>query len=277
MRVCVFTSSFLPLIGGSERAADLIVRGLNARNHQAMVLAQRNGAVAENLPYPVRYYRRVPRQHLWPETLAWPIFKAHRAWRFDVILAFDSYRTGYPACWIKKRLGVGVVVSPRGEDIEENFFKLRKRRVPRCLAAGYRNADRIVAVSRWAANRVRAIAGDQLPPIDVVYNGIDVAAEVRLQFRTRHNPPDLPLTGPYILHVARVNHNKQQITAVRAVHILREGFRRRRLKYAIVGEGRGMQDLRREIELLHIADVVTCLGTQTGAAKAWLYDHALFA
>ena len=54
---------------------------------------------------------------------------ACRAWRPDVILAFDSYPCGYAATWIKKRLGVPVIISPRGDDVEEDYFNLRKPRV----------------------------------------------------------------------------------------------------------------------------------------------------
>ena len=244
-----------------------------------MVLAQRTGQLPDALPYPVRHYRRPPRQHLWPEVLAWPLLMAHRAWRFDVILAFDSYPCGYPACWIKKRLGVPVLVSPRGEDVQEGFFALRKPRVAACMAAGYRNADRIIAISRWAADRVRTIAAppaDNLPPIDIVYNGIDMEADARLRAQSRAQPPSMPLSKPFILHLARVDQRKQQATAIRAVHRLREDFRKRGLKYAIAGDGQGMDEVRRVIDELGVADIVVCLGTRTGLDKAWLYDNALF-
>ena len=279
LRVCLFTASFLPLVGGAERCADLVVRGLIARGHEAMVLAQRTGALPGELPYRVRHYRRPPWQHLWPEVLAWPLVKAHRAWRFEVILAFDSYPCGYPACWIKKRLGVAVVVSPRGEDVQEGFFALRKPRVAACLAAGYRNADRIIAISGWAAERVRAIAGpppNSLPPIDLVYNGIDMDADASLRAQAREQGPSLPVAKPFILHLARVDQRKQQTTAIRAVHMLREEFRRRGLKYAIAGDGHGMDEVRRVIGELGVGDIVVCLGTRTGLDKAWLYDNALF-
>jgi glycosyltransferase involved in cell wall biosynthesis len=264
LRVCLFTASFLPLVGGAERCADLVVRGLIARGHETMVLAQRTGALPGELPYPVRHYRRPPWQHLWPEALAWPLVKGHRAWRFEVILAFDSYPCGYAACWIKKRLGVPVVVSPRGADVQEGFFALRKPRVANCLAIGYRNADRIIAISRWAAQRVRAIVGDRLPPIDVVYNGIDMEADASLRAQAREQAPSMPLAKRFILHLARVDHNKQQTTAIRAVHILCEEFRRRGLQYAIAGDGRGVDEVRRLIAELGVGDIVVCLGTRIG-------------
>ena len=43
----------------------------------------------------------------------------------------------------------------------------------KCLKSGYRHADRVLAISGWAGDRVRQIAGPNLGPIDIVYNGID--------------------------------------------------------------------------------------------------------
>ncbi len=282
MRICLFTPNFLPAIGGAERAADTIARGLIGRGHEVMVLCQRSGG-APDVPYPVRRYRRPPLQHLWPELLAWPLRRAHRAWRFDVVLAFYGYPTGYAATRAAGRLGVKVVISSRGGDMYRTFHGLKKPRVLSTIRTAYQRADRIIAVSQWIASRIQEVCangGAPLPPIDTVPNGIDLQAHDRLRDQARATPPGA-LTSRlggcrFALHLATLNPVKGHEIALQALHRLRERFTQQRLKYAIVGDGQSRQTIERRINELQLADVVLLLGSRTGVDKAWLLDHADF-
>jgi glycosyltransferase involved in cell wall biosynthesis len=277
LRVCLFTTSFLPLVGGAERSADLVARGLTQRGHEVMVLAQRSRILPGPLPYRVRHYLRPPRQHYWPEALAFYLFKAWCLWRFDMVLAFDSYPVGYAANWIKHFGGVPVITSPRGGDVQNGFHALAKPRVLKCLVSGYRRSNRIIAISQWVKDRVIQLSGEQgLPPIDIVHNGIDLLAHDTLRDQARLTSPSFDLQKPYVLHLARVNDNKQQLTAIRAVHLLREEFLARNLQYAIVGDGNGMDELRKLLADLNLHHIVKILGTRTGLEKAALFDNAEF-
>jgi glycosyltransferase involved in cell wall biosynthesis len=276
MRICLFTPTFLPSIGGAERDADVLVRGLIARGHDVFVLAPRARLKASTvtLPYPVRRYIRPPGQNLWPEALAWPVYRAHNAWRFDAMLAFYGYPTGYAASLLKRRLGFALVTTPRGADLYPNYHALRRARVATVIRAGYRGADRIVSISNWLTQRLHEVAGPDLPPVDLVPNGLDVAEHDRALAAARSNPPALPINRPFILHLARVAPVKQQTLAVRAVARLRKAFETRGLQYAIVGDGNGADEVRRLIDELDVGHLVKMLGTRDGAEKAWLYGHA---
>jgi len=275
MRICLFAPTFLPYVGGAERDADLIVRGFMQRGHDVMVLAPKvKGKPEPDLPYPVRRYIRPPAQHLWPELLSGSLKRAHRAWPFDCVLAFYGYPNGYAAARIKDRLGVAVVTTPRGGDLYPNYHELRKPRVPGLIAEGYRRADRIVSISHWLSDRLHEVCGDNLPPIDLVYNGIDLAEHDRELKASRDIEP--VIEKPFLLHLARVAPVKQQTLAVKAVHQVADEFRRRGLRYAIVGTGNGLAEVESLIKQYGLQDVVQCLGTRTGLEKAWLYDNAEF-
>ncbi len=280
------TPNFLPAVGGAERDADVIVRGLLERGHEAMVLAQRprDWRAAERqageLPYAVRWYRRPPAQHLWPEMLAFSVWSAWRAWRFDVMLSFYAYPTGYAASLVSRgrfrgnfRGRYGLVMTPRGGDLYPKFHALGKPRVAGVIARGYRRADRIVSISGYLTERLRAVCGDALPPIDEVPNGLDLAAHDEAIAAAKRGVVPL-LDGPFVLHLARVAPVKRQDVAVRAVAKLRGLFEERGLQYVIVGDGNGMADVRRLVEELQIGHVVKLLGTRDGAEKYWLYGHA---
>ncbi len=277
MRICLFTPNFLPSIGGAERAADVVVRGLIARGHDAMVLCQKTGPMPD-VPYPVRRYRRPPAQHLWPELLAWPVRRAHRVWKFDVILAFYGYPTGYAASQVCRRLGVKLVISARGGDMYHCFHGLKKPRVTKTIRAAYRRADRIVSVSGWITSRLQEVCGNALPPIDLVPNGIDLAAHDKTRDQARDQPPpdiDSLVGGqPYVLHLATLNPVKGHDLALQAVARLHEQFQSHKLKYVIVGDGQSMPTIQNQVKQLGLTDTVVLLGKRVGLEKAWLYDHA---
>lgn len=276
MNICIFTPSFYPAVGGAERDADVLARGFLERGHRVGVLAQRMPGRMPELPYPVRQYSRPPAQHLWPEVLSCPLRAAYRKWRFDLILAFYAYPTGYVATRVGKKLGTPVVVTPQGGDLYPDFHALRKPRVPSIIRQGYSRADRIVSISAWLTQRLREICGDDLPPVDIVPNGIDLAKHDAEIDRASREPPALPIERPFILHLARVVPVKQQMLAVDAVHRLRGEFEKRSMKYAIVGDGNAADEVRALIKKHDLGSIVKMLGTRTGLDKAWLMSNAHF-
>lgn len=280
MRICLFTPTYLPSFGGAEVAGDLIVRSLIERGHDVRVLAARVRGKSVDLPYEVHRYRRPWRQNWWPELLAWPLRRVHRRWPFEVCLAFYGYPTGYAAAWLKKRMKprqrFGLIVTPRGSDLYRRFRDEHRWRVQACRRAGYQGADRIVSISSWMTTRLHELVGEPLPPIDLVYNGVDLAAFDRLRDESRTSPPTLPIAQPFALHLGRLAPVKRVDLAVQAVGRLADAFRQRGLSYAIVGDGKEREKLAALIESLGVGDIVRLLGRRTGVEKAWLYDNAAF-
>ncbi len=274
MNICLFTPNFLPALGGAERMADVIARQLMARGHEVGVLAQSYPGPEVDLPYPVRRYRRPPAQHLWPERLSRPLRRAHRAWGFDIVLAFYAYPTGYAAGRIKQSLGVKVIANTRGGDLYPNFHGLGKRRVLPTIRRGYRLADRIISLSRWTTQRLSEVVGDGLPPIDQVPNGIDLTEHDRRLAGARDAKVDCDPGCPFVLHMARLSEVKQHHVAVRAVGKIADDFRKGGWRYLIAGEGNAADDLRRLIDELGVGDVVRLLGSRTGVERDWLLAHA---
>lgn len=274
MRICLFTPTFLPSLGGAELAGDRILRGLQARGHDVQVLCQNHGE-PKNLPYPVARYNRPPAQHLWPEGLSRHVKRVHRRSPFDVMLAFYGYPTGFAAARIKRKLGFKLVVSARGADLYPNFHALSKPRVKATIRAGYRGADRIISLSDWLDDRLREVAGPDLPPIDRVLNGIDLDAFDREQAdAVGIEAPFSLVPGRFLLHLARVGPVKRQDLAIEAIARSADTFREIGMKYAIVGDGESLDGLCKKVESLGIGDVACFLGRQTGPNKHWLLKHA---
>ena len=293
MRICLFTPTFLPARGGAELAADRILRGLQQRGHDVFALAQRTHEALPELPYPVRRYRRPPMQHLWPEVIARPLLATHRTWRFDVVLAFYAYPTGYAATCVRKRAGFRVVTSARGADLYPNFHALRKPRVRGVIAKGYRRSDRVIVLSGWLEQRLREVvdevagnttgnaASRALPPIDLVHNGIDLKAhdaamqraatyeaKVAQQFDLKH--------GQFVLHLARLHTVKRHAVAIDAIREARDAFEQHDVSYVIAGDGVEREALTKQTREHGIEHLVKFVGWQDETEKHWLIKHARF-
>lgn len=274
MRVCLFTPTFLPSVGGAELAGDRILRGLQARGHGVQVLCQDHGDPG-GLPYPVTRFHRPQAQNLWPEVLSRHVSRLSRKHPFDVVLAFYGYPTGFAAARVKSKLGFKLVVSARGADLYPNFHALKKLRVPATIRAGYRGADRIISLSDWLDDRLREVAGPGLPPIDRVLNGIDLDAFDRDLDAAASNEPPFDLTpGKFLLHLARVGPVKRQDLAIEALGKTIDVFRQRGMQYIFVGDGETLNELRAKVEGMGIDDTVRFLGRQTGDNKHWLLRQA---
>jgi len=278
MRVCLFTPTFLPSLGGAERMADVLARGLTQRGHDVRVLAplpERGAKPMAELPYRVHRYWRPASQHLWPELLTLPLAWLRLRWKFDVVLAFYAYPTGFAACHARRLLGHKVVVTPRGADLYPHFHALRKPRVPATIAAGYRRADRIVSISGWLTQRIVEVTGtplEHLPPVNTVPNGIDLAA-FDADLATA-DPGTLGLEQPFLLHMARVHPVKQHAAALNAIAACRKLFESRKMSYAIVGSGEALDAVHQQVQDLELGSIVKVLGRRTGAERAWLLQNA---
>lgn len=276
LRICLFTPNFLPDVGGAETAADLVARGLIERNHDVQVVAQIGKKGRADVPYPVHYYHRPPSQHLWPEVLAWQLFRAWFRWHFDVILSFYAYPTGYVATVVSAFLRAGVVIANHGGELHAESHLWQKRRVPTLINRAYERADRIIVPSHTMANRLEQVMGKPMNNMQIVGNAIDSEALLHQCVLAQKRPPALSITRPFILHLGSVKAMKGQMVAVEAITRLRKEFEQRDMSYVFVGEGKDLQLIREQISRLGLDHVAQLIGRRTGLEKAWLLANADF-
>ena len=279
MRMCLFTPNFLPNVGGAERMADIIVRGLIERGHEVQVLAVDVHKPAPEVPYAITRYRRPWAQHLRPRALCQTVRKMYRKWPFDLLMALYGYPTGYAAAQVKKELGFKLITNGRGGDLYPNYHGLRKARVAHTIREGYSQADRIVVVSHYLADRIRTIALKPLPPIQVIYNGLDLPQHDQMIVQAKEQAASFASATElgncrFVLHLGRVCPVKCVHLAVAAVTRLAKVFREKGWRYAIIGEGSDWTNIQAQIVEAGIEDIVYLPGIVTGLEKYWLLGHA---
>src|SRR4051794_4318938 len=108
MRICLYTGTALPKLGGQEAVVDALARQFRKLGHQPFVMAPRPRLPLRpddaSLPYPVI---RHPRFYSTKLLVGWYrgwLRRAHQRHRFDVLHCHDVYPTGYLAALTRDQL-----------------------------------------------------------------------------------------------------------------------------------------------------------------------------
>ena len=111
LRICLFTGTFLPQIGGSELSLHYLAKGFQDRGHSPVVLSRKmQGDISSwDISYPVHWFPRFQKFFLGLEKLRRP---------FDIVYVNGIYPCGYVAAKLRNFLRVPIVVSCPGEDIQ---------------------------------------------------------------------------------------------------------------------------------------------------------------
>jgi glycosyltransferase involved in cell wall biosynthesis len=226
---------------GGQNQALLLLKGLQDRGHAAELATASGSALGERAQaagIPVhstsRGFFRVP--------AAQKVRNLLRSENFDLVHANEAHAV--TAVWLalwghRKTLRVPFVISRRvGYPIGKSTL----------AQAHYRAAARIVAISRWSAERVSR-SGIPAEKVTIVYEGVELpalpSARRRAEARSRFGvAPDEPLLGC----VGALSPDKGQEWLIRALAKLRKKFPSAKLLLAGTGPCRErLQKLAREV------------------------------
>jgi len=275
MRICLYTETALPKVGGQEQHVDALARHLAARGHRVVVLAPRPKLAVScrrfdaTLGYPVVRHPPFFSTRLGVEWYARYLWLLRQWFPFDLVHCHSVYPTGYVAAVFRQRLSVPVVITSHGGDLRENNSRLRKPQVPQRYALALGSAAALVAISRATRDGYARFGLDRLPPVYAVPNGV----ECRQFARSERLPPELKrqLPARYVLYLGRLHPRK-------GVDVLLEALGRiapaRRPFLAIAGDGPTEAQLRQQAAGLQLERHVHFLGVVQGAAKVALLQHA---
>lgn len=273
MNICLFTPSFLPDFGGMEIVLDKLARQFQYRGHRPVVVAQRSRHNTEKpqLPYEVVYYPR-PRSAVWLlQYVKHVLIREHKRYHFDIVHSHLAYPTGYIAAKLRKRLGVPVVItSHKGDIIPESRYRQRfitRKRM--CWAL--EKADAATGVSSELKNIIDDLTRNKANSF-VIPNGVDI-------------PEDTPGSMPescseiadkdFMLTLGRLHRYKGLDVLLDAIKMLSE--RDIEIPHLVIaGDGREMQNLRRQVADLGLDDKVVFAGAIFGDQKHWLLRNCKF-
>ena len=178
MRICLYTETAVPMLGGQALVVDALARQFVALGHDAVVLAprQRSAGTADDaaLPYAIVRHPRLVSTRWFVAWYGWWLRRLHRRNPFDVIHCHSTYPQGYIAAVCRATAGVPLVITSHGSDLDPVSLLYRKPQLRERYAAALKRADAVVAVSGATEANFRAV-WPGVRRIARIPNGVDAA------------------------------------------------------------------------------------------------------
>ncbi len=192
-------------------------------------------------------------------SLAVALTRLRRRWPYDVVHAHSLVPPGFAAAWWCRLTAPSgrpaLAVSTHGPDVIH--VHRRSAMARRATQTALRDADLVIANSRWAATRCEQLAGQPLRS-RIVHFGTDIPAQ----------PPERHkrLTAVTVAHLQA---RKRHAVVLHALAAIEPG---RRPDYVVIGDGPGRAPLEQLARRLGIAGQVRFLGQLPHAealTEAW--------
>jgi len=274
MRICLYTETALPTIGGQELVVDALAREYTNQGHDVVVLAPtpHRGLVANDrrLPYRAIRHRRFLSTRRLIEWYQYPLLKLHRKFPFEVLHCHSVHPCGYLGALCQDRLQAALVLTSHGGDIREGGARILKPGARSRAITALRRADAVVSISGFTTQALRRL--EPTTRIVEIQNGVDLSPFDNPVAR----PPELDpriRAGQYVLFLGRLHPRK-------GVDILLEAWAASLAKtdsgmmLAIAGDGRERDALANQAERLGILPSACFLGRVAGPHKTWLLQNA---
>ena len=264
MRVGLFTNNYLPFCGGVTVSVETLRHGLEARGHEAWVLAPRFPGAVDTSPRTLRYpsipaatYPEFPLAIPYSRALARQI----HALDFDVFHAHHPFLLGPAARRLARRQGRPLVFTYHTRyDKYAHYVPLRRSFVEaaaRGLSTRFAaRADAIIAPSAVLREELRARGVET--PIAVVPTGVDLARFSPGDRTAARRARGLDEGALLVLYVGRLDREKSVDRVLAAFERVAGTVARARL--VLVGQGTQGEELRRMAASLNAGGRVTFAG-----------------
>ncbi len=274
MRICLYTETALPMLGGQELVVDALARQFLSHGHEAFVLAppprhplkSNDGA----LPYMVVRHPRFISTRRFLDWYCQYLVKEYRRHRFDILHCHSVYPTGYIAARCAAVAGVPLVITSHCGDVCPSSRLLHKPGLPERFALALRHAEAVVAISRFTQERILQLC-PHVRRVERIPNGVDVRS------LEQSAPPPIGVDHcitphGYFLFVGRLVFRK-------GVDLLIDAFsataKDHQMCLAIAGDGPDRESLERRAVAAGLGERVRFLGVVAGATKSYLLQNAL--
>lgn len=275
MRICLYTETALPKIGGQEMVVDALARQFQTLGHHVVLFTQPPRRPLqtndETLPYPVvRHPRFLSTRRLVGWYRLW-LERLHRRERFDVLHCHSTHPCGYLAALSKPKLRIPTVITSHGGDVWGKSARLSKPGVRGRHVMALRSADAVVSISRYTTEAYQALCPGLETLVDIP-NGVD------LEPFTRQAPPPENLDAAirpkqYVLFLGRLNERKGVDVLLCALASVRPNSKG--VQLVIAGDGPARPALESLTAELGLSPRVRFVGAVHGATKTYYLQNAL--
>jgi glycosyltransferase involved in cell wall biosynthesis len=274
MRICLYTETALPQVGGQEIVVDTLARTYQMLGHDVVVLAPQPHSPYrvrdEQLPYTVeRHPRFVSARYF----VSWYRYFLLRLWkkkRCDILHCHGLFPPGYLGALTRRRLGVPVILTSHGGDLQRENVRLRKCGVKDKIIHGLQAADALVSISRFTREGYRRLCPEAKRIVDIP-NGVDLDTLMSPAPRPAEWDPAI-VPGQYLLFLGRLRYRKGVDLLLQALRLVPPT---RHVQLVVAGDGRERAALEMMATELGVASRVRFVGGVNGAYKNYLLQNAL--
>lgn len=274
MRICLYTETALPRIGGQEFVVDALARQFSTLGHEVVVVTPRpRHAPSLNdrgLPYPVVRHRPFVSSRRFLDWYCWPLARLYWRRPYDVLHCHNVYPGGYFCARWAGLARVPLVITSHNADIGAGSPLLDKRGVPDRMAQVLRRAAAVVAVSPYMERRLQGLCPGGCR-VEQIPNGVDLARYAGRVPRSAAIPPQIR-RGDYFLSLGRLVHQKGLDLLLSAFAVAGRG---NELHLVIAGTGSEEPWLRAQASDLGLSARVHFAGQVEGETKTYLQQNAL--
>ena len=276
MRICLYTETALPVIGGQELAVDALARRFLSRGHEVVVLTlrprQSQPGDDAGLPYPVVRHRRYRSTRHFLGFYTQSIHRVYRRFPFDVLHCHNVYPAGYVAWrWAASR-HVPLVITSHACDIAEESLLLKKPQIPPRIALVLQQAAAVIAISESVVPQLTRLSTGKCRMVRIP-NGVDVDDYREPVARPSELSPAIRPRG-YFLFLGRLVPRK-------GVDLLLDAFSRiaatTDADLVIAGTGAEEAGLRARVAASGLGERVHFVGVVQSGVKTYLLQNALCA
>lgn len=267
MRLCFYTATFLPDVGGAEIVLDRLATSLVAGGHEVTVLAPRIRGKENRLsrPYRLVRYQRPSSKRFGVRQILLHLFYIKFRYGLDLLHCHGAYPPGFVGAAFKSLTGIPVVIRPHGSDILAGEIIRRNPRLERRMKKALCAADAVIAQSADLESIIIE-CGARRERVVRIPNGVPIS-QPRLDLRS-------PSETPYVFAMGSLTGKKGFDLLIDAFSIIAPQFPDVQLK--IAGEGNERAKYEKQIRLLSLEGRVDLLGRVEGEEKERLLVNSLF-
>jgi teichuronic acid biosynthesis glycosyltransferase TuaC len=279
MRICLYTNTAFPCMGGQEMVVDELARQYQHLGHDVVVLCpdppRSLVAADDKLPYQVVRHPRYVSTRWFVDWHELSLKRLHREFKYDIIHCHNVYPNGYLAVRHHQRGGPPVVITSHGGDVRIDNPRFSKPGLIERHRLAVQSAQALVSISHFTDQGFLRL-GARPDALRNISNGVHVHAYAE--------PVDRPATVPahiqkqqFHLCIGRLAYRKGVDVLLRAAALQSQSPEQgaKLLPVVICGDGQERASLEQLSHQLGLDQRVIFMGNVVGDAKRWLLQNAL--
>jgi glycosyltransferase involved in cell wall biosynthesis len=175
MRICCYTDTYFPLVGGAEMVLHNLASRLAQWGDHVHILAPKARGLDNALesPYLVHRYGKPSSKRFLVRQVLPHLIWLHLRYGFDLLHCHSGYPPAYVGATFKRMFNIPMVVRPHGSDVVPGGRIRKHPRLEGRLSRALACADAVVAQGQYLKNVILSL-GVEENRVHTIHNGVNL-------------------------------------------------------------------------------------------------------